>query len=705
MSNYLSAVDPPKDRRTVRLTSSVLTSALLITALAPLAAAPTQAATAGTGPVSTMHGYPEWYDDGTVKLALCYEAGKGCLSEVPNPLLPPSYPDNFPDESFWFAAAADLGTIGSYEAALEAAHATEAVVNGDQIGFGRLRFRFEGLLPEHDYTVAHPYGTNVLTSDIEGIINETLDKGCAGNPCDWNAVGQAFLGDYAVGSTATFLRQTTSAAGTIGDINTPRTVTGAPSGFNAVSVKDEAGTVIASTTLFTVQGVIANVEDGAPSTPNLVDASDTGPSKTDGITSATTPTFDGTATDGAQVELVVDGVVAGTTTATGGAYSFALTTALLDGTHTVQARVTDPADTVDGFATSGTLTITVDTVAPSTTINPPFPSSPSADNTPTFHFSSNETTATFECQLVPTNATYTPCTDPKTWDAQVNGTHTFNVRATDRAGNIGTAATRTITIGSGGGVTSEQKDMNGDGNPDLVARDSGGRLWLYPSTSASGFGTRVQIGSGWGGMNAILQPGDFNGDARTDIMARDTSGRLWLYTGTGTGRINSGVQIGSGWSGMTALVTPGDFSGDGKVDLLARSSTGALFLYPGNGTGGFGTRTQPGSGWQGMTAMLSTGDFSGDGNSDVIARNSSGALFLFRGNGTGGFGTSNQIGSSWNGYALTGPGAWGTADAHNDLIARDSSGRLWVYRGSGTGGFTGTRTQIGTGWGGFTIVQ
>lgn len=701
MSNHPRPEARHKGRRSIRLTSSVLSSAMLITALAPLAAAPAQAATAQTGPIG-FHGYPEWYDDGTVKLALCFEAGKGCLSEPPNPELQASYPDNFPDESFWFQAAATVGDVGSYEAALEAAHANEAVIPGDQIGFGRLRFRFDGLTPGGSYTITHPYGVHTFIADNVGTINETIDDGCLDTPCDWNSVGQAFLGEYAVGANATFLRQSNAPAGTIGDINTARTVTGAPSGVNSVSIVGPG--VNASTTLFTVQGLIANVDDGAPGAPDLVNASDSGSSATDGITNDTTPTFSGSAPAGAtSVEILVDGVSAGTAPVVGGTYSFTAA-ALTNGSHTVQARVAS-ATGAGGFATSGTLTLTVDNVAPTATIIAPFPSSPGADTTPTFNFSSNEATATFECALVPANPTFTPCTNAKTWDAQLSGTHTFSVRATDRAGNLGANSSRTIVIGSGGGVSSKQKDMNGDGTADIIARDSSGRLYLYPGTSTGGIGTRVQIGSGWGGMNAILQPGDWSGDGRSDILARDTSGRLWLYTGTGTGTINAGRQIGTGWGGFNTLITPGDFNGDNRADLLARSTTGALYLYPGNGTGGFGTRTQPGSGWQGMTAIVSSGDFSGDGRSDVIARNSAGALQLFPGTGAGTFGPSRQIGTGWNGFHIVGPGAWGTADAASDLVARDSSGSLWLYRGSGSGGFSGARAQIGSGWSAFTIAQ
>lgn len=247
-------------------------------------------------------------------------------------------------------------------------------------------------------------------------------------------------------------------------------------------------------------------------------------------------------------------------------------------------------------------------------------------------------------------------------------------------------------------------DMNSDGNPDIVARGTDGKLWLYASTDAGTFNRRVQMGSGWNGMNMILLPGDFSGDGTPDVLARDGLGRLWLYEGTGTGSVKSGVQIGSGWGSMTALITPGDFDGDDSVDLLARGRDGSLYLYPGNGEGGWGTSSKIGTGWSGMTALLSTGDFNGDGTSDLFARDPGGALYLYAGNGRGGFAGKSQPGAGWNGMnAFAGPGAWG-ADSDADLIARNRSGDLFLYTGDGTGRFSGAE-KIGSGWQGMYIAE
>lgn len=72
---------------------------------------------------------------------------------------------NFPDESFWWAAEANIAgrlnnraITGLRVLATEAAFSGNDVVNGDQIAFNRVRFRFTGLVPGNRYKVTYPYG-------------------------------------------------------------------------------------------------------------------------------------------------------------------------------------------------------------------------------------------------------------------------------------------------------------------------------------------------------------------------------------------------------------------------------------------------------------------------------------------------------------------------------------------------------------------
>jgi hypothetical protein len=115
---------------------------------------------------------------------------------------------------------------------------------------------------------------------------------------------------------------------------------------------------------------------------------------------------------------------------------------LADGSHTIEVRATDAAGNTD--ATPASRTWTIDTAAPDTTID----SGPSGTITVAnaeFTFSSLEAGATFECRLY--GAAYSACTSPKSYTNLSNGLHTFDVRATDGAGNVdATSASRTFTV-------------------------------------------------------------------------------------------------------------------------------------------------------------------------------------------------------------------------------------------------------------------
>src|SRR5206468_1694694 len=111
-----------------------------------------------------------------------------------------------------------------------------------------------------------------------------------------------------------------------------------------------------------------------------------------------------------------------------------------DGTYQVLARVTDVAGNTRDSAKQ---TITVDNanpLAPTITASPP---NPSNSTSPSFSFT-GEAGGTFQCQL--DGGGFTACTTPKSYTGLADGSHTFQVRQTDAAGNTGPAASYTWTI-------------------------------------------------------------------------------------------------------------------------------------------------------------------------------------------------------------------------------------------------------------------
>ena len=246
-------------------------------------------------------------------------------------------------------------------------------------------------------------------------------------------------------------------------------------------------------------------------------------------------------------------------------------------------------------------------------------------------------------------------------------------------------------------------DWDRDGHRDIVARDAGGLLWLYPGTSTRGYSTadRAQIGNGWNSYR-FAGLADWDRDGHQDIVARDADGVLWLYPGASTRAYSKAerVQIGNGWNGYT-FAGLADWDRDGHQDIVARDTAGVLWLYPGMSTRGYSTaeRVQIGNGWDGYT-FAGLADWDRDGHADIVARDAAGLLWLYPGMSTRGYSRADrvQIGNGWGGYTFAGVADW-DRDGHQDIVARDDAGLLWLYPGMSTRGYsTVDRVQIGNGW-------
>ncbi|MFE9395323.1 FG-GAP-like repeat-containing protein [Streptomyces flavidovirens] len=176
-------------------------------------------------------------------------------------------------------------------------------------------------------------------------------------------------------------------------------------------------------------------------------------------------------------------------------------------------------------------------------------------------------------------------------------------------GKVVSASSPYTSIGTGWsqyGVLTSPGDVNGDGHPDLIARQTTtGDMYFYAGTADHRFKGRVKIGTNWKGYTKIVGAGDLNGDGRGDLLGVDTAGALWRYYGTATGGVTSRVKLAAGWgSTYTTVVGIGDITGDAKPDLVARTSDGKLFRHSGNGNGTVAGRVQIGSsGWAGFKSL------------------------------------------------------------------------------------------------------
>lgn len=193
------------------------------------------------GPVDPRTGFPFWYEDATgLRLELVWAPGDDNAPVVIDPEESGPLRDiaQFPGESFYLSAEAHLPLGGGDEdaearviLALEATFATEDVLDGQQIVFGRVRFRIDDGRPETTYRLTHPYGTMTVTTDDDGEGSATEDIGL--KPLDFEGA--------LTSSIAPFLRWTPDPGldftQHVGDGGTEHTVTGSPLGTNYAMVE------------------------------------------------------------------------------------------------------------------------------------------------------------------------------------------------------------------------------------------------------------------------------------------------------------------------------------------------------------------------------------------------------------------------------------------------------------------------------------
>ena len=218
------------------------------------------------GPVDPRVGYPLWQqDDQGTRLGLCLDTTNTlCLSSPPDAAQPASVNDrliNFPGEAFWWSGEAEINLPSGGRARLvmakEAAFTTEEAAIGQQISFDRIRVRMDEVTPNTTYTVTHPFGTLVVTSDADGEVDETEDIGCGASPCDFRLQLKGKIGVFLKWDPAV---TPLAPIGYVGDPNVPHRVVGSPTGNNIFRIAGPnvggSGVNTIQTNLFAVSGKI-----------------------------------------------------------------------------------------------------------------------------------------------------------------------------------------------------------------------------------------------------------------------------------------------------------------------------------------------------------------------------------------------------------------------------------------------------------------
>lgn len=241
--------------RAGRARTPMLAAILLLATGAVAIAAPSGLLTPGSGgpqglvavgPVNPGHGFPDWYrDTNGLDLAPCMDPQDpycGGAVVAPDNTAPITFPGNFPGEFFYQSATADgLTSAGGNtvlaEFALEGAFANGPVAAGDQMVFSRIRYKItDGLRPETQYKVTHPYGTDTITTDA-GATGFFVTHDVGVTPGDFTQAMKGRVGPFLQWAPNPNDPTDVPPAGYIGDGVTPHTVTGSELGTNFVRVE------------------------------------------------------------------------------------------------------------------------------------------------------------------------------------------------------------------------------------------------------------------------------------------------------------------------------------------------------------------------------------------------------------------------------------------------------------------------------------
>ena len=243
-------------------------------------------------------------------------------------------------------------------------------------------------------------------------------------------------------------------------------------------------------------------------------------------------------------------------------------------------------------------------------------------------------------------------------------------------------------------------DLTASGKADLVVAifnnsNGNGKLEVLTNDGVGGFNSNATYDVGTG--PSCVVSADVNGDGQPDLIAANTSpypnGGLTVMTNDGgVFSLEATLRIGATISDDDShWVAAADINGDGKVDLIsANMLANTLTVFTNNGSGGFGSNATYNVGFD-PQCVLET-DVNGDGKLDLISAN--------YGRGSASGGTLTVLTNDGNSILVSnatynvGPGAFFVAavdiNGHGkpDLVcANSSTNTLTVLTNDGSGGF------------------
>lgn len=184
---------------------------------------------------------------------------------------PLAFPDNFPDEAFWFTGDGSIvdaarGIDLTYVSAVEAAFSGGDPKEGDQISFARIRIRVD-VPTAGTYVITHPYGVDVFNVDTPGrkAINMTRDIGI-GSPKTYDGALKGDIGPFLRSVNGPYTEQnpeTGQADRFVGDPNIDEAFTGSPFNTNFIRIEGPNGLDL-RTTVMAISGKLSTLARPTP---------------------------------------------------------------------------------------------------------------------------------------------------------------------------------------------------------------------------------------------------------------------------------------------------------------------------------------------------------------------------------------------------------------------------------------------------------